>query len=201
MWNDKKGFFFDYCYTTKRISGFLSLASFTPLWAGLATKEQAEQMVKKLPIFETDFGLVITAKESLAPQIDLSHVPERFRPALQSVLEPKQWDYPNIWPPVEYLAVIGLLKYGYVEDAKRIMDKSIKANAALFRKYQTFLEKFNGETGDRAATFHYDLQEGFGWTNAVFYRYVHLLDDLNAGKELYKQPKAEEPPFGLALLH
>jgi alpha,alpha-trehalase len=140
MWNDKKGFFFDYCYTTKRISGFLSLASFTPLWAGLATKEQAEQMVKKLPIFETDFGLVITAKESLAPQIDLSHVPERFRPALQSVLEPKQWDYPNIWPPVEYLAVIGLLKYGYVEDAKRIMDKSIKANAALLESIRLSLK-------------------------------------------------------------
>jgi len=201
MWNEKKGFFFDYCYTTKRISSFFSLASFTPLWAGLATKEQAEKMVEKLPLFETDYGLVITTKDSLAPKISLSTIPERFRPALEEVLKPKQWDYPNIWPPLEYLTVIGLLKYGYVEDAKRIMEKSLKSNAALFRKYHTFLEKFNGETGDKAATFHYELQEGFGWTNAAFYRYVQLLDELESGKELYKQPKADEPPFKLALLH
>jgi alpha,alpha-trehalase len=201
MWNEKKGFFFDYCYTDKEISGFLSLASFTPLWAGLATKDQAARMVEKLPIFETDYGLVITAEESLAPRVTLDNIPERFRPALEEVLKPKQWDYPNIWPPLEYLTVVGLLKYGYVEDAKRIMQKSLKAHATLFRKYKTFLEKFNGKTGDRAANFHYDLQEGFGWTNAAFYRYVHLLDDLNEGKELYKQPKPEEPPYGLALLH
>lgn len=201
LWDDKKGFFYDYCYTTERISDFLSLASFTPLWAGLATREQASRMVKKLHLFETDYGLVITAKHSLAPQVDLSHIPLRYRPALESILKPKQWDYPNIWPPLEYLSVIGLLKYGYVKDAKRIMEKSVKAHAAVFRKYATFLEKLNCETGDRAAAYHYDLQEGFGWTNAIFYRYVHLLDDINSGKDIYKQPKTDNPPFGLSVLH
>lgn len=201
LWDEKKGFFYDYNYKTKRISDFLSLASFTPLWAGLATAEQAAHMVKKLHIFETDYGLVIDAKESLAPEIDLSAIPERYRPAINEVLESKQWDYPNIWAPMEYLTVVGLLKYGYVEDAKRIMEKSVKAHAAIYRKYHTFLEKIDGETGDKAATFHYELQEGFGWTNAVFYRYVHLLDDINSGMDIYKKPKSENPPFGLIVLH
>lgn len=201
LWDEKKGFFYDYCYTNQRISDFLSLASFTPLWAGLATKEQAAQMVKKLHIFETDYGLVITAKQSLAPKVDLSAIPIRYRAALESILKPKQWDYPNIWPPLEYLTVIGLLKYGYVEDAKRIMEKSVKAHAAIFRKYNTFMEKIHGETGDRANTFHYELQEGFGWTNAVFYRYIHLLDDMASGKDIYKQPKSDNPPFGIHSLH
>lgn len=201
MWDEKKGFFYDYCYTNERISDFLSLASFTPLWAGLATKEQAEQMVKKLHIFETDYGLVIGAKESLAPQVNLNVVPKRFRDALEYVLKPKQWDYPNIWPPLEYLTVIGLLKYGYVDEAKRIMDKSVRAHAAIYRKYHTFLEKINCETGDRAATYSYELQEGFGWTNAVFYRYVYILDEINSGKNIYKEPKASQPPYGLVILH
>lgn len=201
LWDKKKGFFYDYNYAYKRISDFLSLASFTPLWAGLATGEQAEKIIKKLHIFETDYGLVIDAKASLPPKIDLSGVPVRYRPALEYVLQPKQWDYPNIWPPLEYLTVIGLLKYGYVDDARRIMEKSVKAHAAIFRKYGTFLEKINCETGDRAGSFHYAVQEGFGWTNAVFYRYVHILDDIQTLPTIYKDPKPSEPPYGLAILH
>lgn len=201
LWDDKKGFFYDYCYVTKRISDFLSLASYTPLWAGLATREQAEHMVKKLHLFESDYGLTITAKQSLAPKLDLSSIPIRFRAAIEEILLPKQWDYPNIWSPVEYLAVIGLLKYGYVEDAKRIMDKSVRAHANVFREYKTFFEKINGETGGPPNNYQYSFQKGFGWTNAAFYRYVYLLDYINSGKDIYKQPQAVEPPFGIAALH
>lgn len=201
MWDEKKGFFYDYCYTDNRISDFLSLASFTPLWAGLATGDQAARMIKKLHIFETDYGLVIDAKESLPPEVNLDVIPSRYRPAIEYVLKPKQWDYPNIWPPLEYLTVIGMLKYGFVEDAMRIMDKSVRAHASLYRKYNTFLEKINGETGDRAANYSYALQEGFGWTNAVFYRYCHILDEINSGKDIYKSPKPKDPPFGLSILH
>ena len=201
MWDKRKGFFYDYCYTRKRISDFLSLASFTPLWAGIATKEQAERIVKKLHIFETDYGLVITAKQSLAPKINLAAVPERYRPAVEEVLLPKQWDYPNIWAPLEYLTVVGLLKYGYVEDAKRIMDKSIRAHAAIYRQHKTFFEKLNGETGGPPRNFQYASQKGFGWTNATFYRYVYLLDQINSGTDIYKQPRPENPPYGLSVMH
>ena len=144
MWNEKKGFFFDYGYKHKRQSAFLSLAGFTPLWAGLATQAQAAKIVKKLPVFETEHGLVITAKKSLAPKISLSKIPMRYRPAIEKILKPKQWDYPNIWPPLEYLTVVGLLKYRYVEDAVRIMKKSLETQAGIFRKYGTFFEKIGG---------------------------------------------------------
>lgn len=201
MWDEKKGFFYDYCYTNNRISDFLSLASFTPLWAGLATADQAKRMIKKLRLFETDYGLVITAKESLAPQVELNNIPLRYRDAIVDVLEPKQWDYPNIWSPLEYLTVIGLLKYGYVEDARRIMLKSVRAHAANFKKYGTFFEKINGQTGDIPESYHYKSQEGFGWTNAVFYRYVQLLDKIDSGVDIYKQPKNSQAPYGLSVLH
>jgi len=144
--NDKSWakFFFDYGYKHKRQSAFLSLAGFTPLWAGLATQAQAAKIVKKLPVFETEHGLVITAKKSLAPKISLSKIPMRYRPAIEKILKPKQWDYPNIWPPLEYLTVVGLLKYRYVEDAVRIMKKSLETQAGIFRKYGTFFEATRG---------------------------------------------------------
>jgi len=98
LWNKEEGFFFDYASNNKRQSDFLSLAGFTPLWAGLASREQAALMVKRLKNFETDNGLVISAKESLAPRISLSKIPIRFRPAIEEVLKPKQWDYQTSGP-------------------------------------------------------------------------------------------------------
>ncbi len=189
LWDEKEGFFFDYNYRHKRLSDFLSLAGFTPLWAGLASQEQAEKMVGKLKYFETDSGLVITAKESLAPDINLTNIPSRYRIAVNDVLKPKQWDYPYIWPPLEYLTVIGLLKYGFTTDAKRIMGKSLETQARIFKKYGTFFEKTNAISDEVPEDFHYKNQSGFGWTNAAFYRYVQILDSIDKGESFYEIPE------------
>src|SRR3989344_353325 len=200
MWNEKEGFFYDYGHYYKRQSDFLSLAGYIPMWVGLATQNQAKKMVKKLKFFETNFGLVITAKKSLAPIIDLNRIPKRYHPALKFIIEPKQWDYPNIWPPLEYLTVIGLLKYGFIKDAKRIMIKSINAHAKIFRKYQTFFEKINGITADKPDEFQYSTQTGFRWTNAIFYRYIQILKDIETKKNIYFENQ-KKPPFELSILH
>ncbi len=215
MWDPKSGFFFDYGFKHKKQSDFLSLAAYVPLWTGLATAAQAAAMVKKLPKFETEYGLVITAKESLAPKVSISKIPERFRPAIEDVLKPKQWDYPNIWPPMEYLTVIGLLKYGFVNDAVRIMKKSLAAQSKIYKKYNIFFEKIDGVTGDISGDYHYAAQSGFGWTNAAFYRYVQILDAIEAGENIFDetnnpttplnknvpQDSTNGPPYKLSLPH
>ena len=194
MWNEEEGFFYDYGHRYQRQSDFLSLAGFTPLWAGLATKEQAKKMVKKLLSFETDYGLTITDASSLASSIDLSSIQKRYRPAIEDIVKAKQWDYPHIWSPLEYMTVIGLLRYGFVTDAKRIMKKSQATHAAIFRKYGVFFEKIDGITGDKPDDYNYPSQTGFGWTNAIFYRYSKLLEQLETGL-LYSEPKAKNPPY------
>jgi alpha,alpha-trehalase len=201
MWNEEKGFFYDYGYTYEQRSDFLSLGSFTPLWAGYATAEQAKRAVAMLPKFETPYGLTITAKESLAKPIDLSKIQKRYHAAIEDIIKPKQWDYPNIWSPLEYQTVIGLLNYGYVEDARRIMANSVKAHAKAFRKFGTFFEKLHGETGETGQGALYGDQKGFGWTNAAFYRYIQILDAIDSGKQIYFEPRPEEPPYELAILH
>ncbi len=201
MWDDKEKFFFDYGYSYNRLSHFYSLASYTPLWAGLATLKQAKHMVKKLPMFETPYGLSICSKSSLAKPIDLSKIQRRYHPAINDIITPKQWDYPNIWSPLEYLTVTGLLKYGFVVDAKRIMEKSVKAHAAVYRKHGTFFEKLHAETGQSGIGALYGDQEGFGWTNAVFYRYIKILDVLDSLETIYTTPKSKTPPYTLSVLH
>jgi alpha,alpha-trehalase len=201
MWDDENGFFYDYGYTFHRISDFMSLASYTPMWAGYATYTQAKRMVDKLGKFETKYGLTITAKESLARHIDLSKIQRRYHAAILEIINSKQWDYPNIWSPLEYQTVIGLLKYGFKDEAKRIMTNSVKAHAAAFRKYHTFFEKLNGETGESGSRASYVDQKGFGWTNAVFFRYIQILDAMDSQQSIYNEEESVTPPYTLSILH
>lgn len=176
MWNEEKGFFYDFDYVHNTQSEFLSLAGFVPMWAGVSTDEQAKRMVQKLASFETEHGLTVTAKESLPEVPDLTNIPPAFRTTIERLLKPKQWDYPQIWPPLEYMTVMGLLRYGFVDDARRIMEKSVNSQANIFRKHGTFFEKRDGVTGDITSHFDYPNQPGFGWTNAVFSRYIDILE-------------------------
>lgn len=201
MWDDDEGFFYDYGYDFARISHYFSLASFTPLWTGIATAEQAKRAVKHLSKFETPYGLTIGAEMSLAKPINLSKIQRRYHPAIEDIIKPKQWDYPNIWSNLEYLTVIGLLRYGYKTEAKRIMKNSVKTHARLFRKYKTFFEKINGKTGEPSIGYKYALQEGFGWTNAAFYRYIQILEAMDHQQQIYQEPLSKHPPFDLQMLH
>jgi alpha,alpha-trehalase len=204
MWNEEKGFFFDYDFSHELQSEFYSLAGFVPLWAKLATYDEAKRAREKLPLFETQYGLTITAEQSHLKDAKFDHIPEAFRISIEELMEPKQWDYPHIWPPVEYLAVIGLLRYGFIDDATRIMKKSVEANNNVYKKYGALLEKLDARTGEKPKDFWYPSQLGFGWTNAIFYRYVKILDfiDEKDGK-IYSQDSLDQgAPYSLTgLLH
>lgn len=204
MWNEKEGFFFDYDYKYDAQGKFYSLAGFVPLWAKLATYEEAKRAKEKLSLFETPYGLTITAKTSMPEHLRFDHVPEALRISIEELLEPKQWDYPNIWPPLEYLTVIGLLRYGFVDDAQRIMEKSVKANDHVFKKYGYLLEKLDATTGEKPKDYWYAAQLGFGWTNAVFYRFVKILDLIEEknGKIYSEKVLESAPPYSLTgILH
>ncbi len=203
MWNEKEGFFFDYDFVHEQQSQAYSLAGFVPLWAKLATFEEAKRMRQKLELFETDYGLTITSEISLPPKVAFDHVPQAFRHSIVELLTPKQWDYPHIWPPLEYLTVIGLLRYGFIEDAVRIMEKSVSAHIAVFKKYGGLLEKLDATTGEKPKTFWYPTQLGFGWTNAIFYRYIKMLEYIDeCSSDIYPHIDHEQPPYSLtSIMH
>ncbi|MDE2589609.1 MAG: hypothetical protein KGL95_08095, partial [Patescibacteria group bacterium] len=111
MWNDSLGFYMDYDYVHKKQSEFMSLAGFIPLWAGIASFEQAKRMKTHLKRFETAYGLTITDKASLLPrEITFENLPKPYQTTVTEAFQHKQWDYPHIWPPLEYLTVVGLLR-------------------------------------------------------------------------------------------
>jgi alpha,alpha-trehalase len=155
MWSNLRGLYYDYNHAKKKRGSVSSLASFYALWAGLATKDQAKQMVKALKRFEQRGGLATTDGQALGQLV----------PGTM----PTQWAYPNGWAPLHYLAITGLERYGYHDDAKRIAMKWLKTNLNWYNAHGVFLEKYNVVDPTKPpAKGAYPSQTGFGWTNAVF---------------------------------
>jgi alpha,alpha-trehalase len=167
MWSDLKGLYYDYRYTKETRGNVESVAAYFPMWAGLATEQQAARLVNSLKRFEKKGGLSTTDAQPLGK--------------LVSGPIPAQWAYPNGWAPLQFIAIKGLENYGYHDEAKRIAHKWIKNNLDWFNKHGVFLEKYNVADPEKPpAKGVYPSQVGFGWTNAVF---EHLcqkyIDDQN----------------------
>ncbi len=157
MWDRLHKTFLDYNYVRKAHSLVNSLASYYPMWAGLANVDQAAQLVKNLRRFEHKGGLATTE----LPQI------QKFSTGV-----PTQWAYPNGWAPLHFLVVQGLRRYGYEAEARRIAMKWLSTNLDWFTKHGYFLEKYNVVQPDKPPVKGvYPTQVGFGWTNAIFERF------------------------------
>lgn len=155
MWDGDTGFFYDYDWVHQRRNPHLSLAGFYPLWAGLATPDQAERVVQRwLPEFECPGGLVTTKEEKAG----------------------RQWAYPNGWAPLQWLVVGGLERYGYTDDARRIMEKWVTNCAAVYAVTGAMWEKYNVvKTGANPEAGLYGSLAGFGWTNGVLVDFARRL--------------------------
>src|SRR5260370_41893720 len=64
LWDGERGFFFDYDFISGRKSGYRYLTTYYPLWAGLATTEQAAAVARNLPVFEQPGGLAMSPENS-----------------------------------------------------------------------------------------------------------------------------------------
>jgi alpha,alpha-trehalase len=155
LWNTERGMFFDYDFMAKNQSGYEYVTTFFPLWAGVASKEQAASLEKNLAVFEQPGGLVMSRKDTGV-----------------------QWDYPWGWAPDQLPAIEGLRRYGFNEDADRLSIKFLTTVMINFQKQGFIVEKYNVVTRTTEAVLSsgYKMNViGFGWTNGVFLSLLHAL--------------------------
>ena len=155
LWNARQGLFFDFNFMTKEMSDYKYASTFYPLWAGLATPEQAKAVVSNLKEFEQPGGLPMSTVETGA-----------------------QWDLPYGWGNIEMIAIDGLRRYGYNADADRVSYEFLSTVAENFRRDGEIREKYNVETksSEAHAELGYQMNVvGFGWTNAAFLELLHNL--------------------------
>ena len=174
LWNEKENCFFDYNFKTKKQINFVSATSFFPLWAKIATQEQADKMIQNtLPKLIFSGGIAGCSKEALFEFKDNE---------MQ-----RQWDYPNGWPPHQIIIWQGLIHYGYTSLAQELIYKwlfmitqnACNYNGTIPEKYDvvTCSHKVFAEYGNQGTDFEYITREGFGWMNASFQYGMHLLSD------------------------
>ena len=155
LWSAGQGTFFDFNLLTKQISNYKYASMFYPLWAGLATPEQARGVVGNLKGFEQPGGLPMSTTDTGA-----------------------QWDLPYGWGNIEMVAIAGLRRYGFNADADRISYEFLSMVAENFRRDGNIREKYN--VVDRSSEAHAEMGYhmnviGFGWTNAAFLELLHGL--------------------------
>ncbi|WP_460582072.1 alpha,alpha-trehalase TreA [Hymenobacter arcticus] len=146
-WDAKAGIYTDYDLDKRQPTPARTLAAVFPLAFGVATPAQASQVASHLQQeFLRPGGLLTTPVHS-----------------------GQQWDAPNAWAPLEYLAIVGLRRYGQQALADTVADRWARLNVRGFMQTGKLLEKYNVEATGTAAGGggEYPLQDGFGWTNGV----------------------------------
>ena len=154
-WNETEQFFYDYDFRTGQQTDRTTLAAVFTLYSGVATERQAAGVAERL---EHDFlaggGLTSTL-----------------------INNSQQWDAPNGWAPLQWVAIQGLQRYGYTELADKIKQHWMSSVETVFAERHKMIEKYDVTSKSRiGGGGEYPLQDGFGWTNGV---YAALHDDLH----------------------
>lgn len=138
---------------------YVFATAFYPLWAGIASKEQAAQVVKHIyPKLITKNGLMTSNRETGS-----------------------QWDAPFAWAPLQIIAVRGLLRYGYTDEALAIAYGFLNTVHRGFAETGKIFEKYDMQEGSHNVSAKinkgYNINvEGFGWTNAVVLELLRAID-------------------------
>lgn len=83
----------------------------------------------------------------------------------------QQWDAPNGWPPLQWLAIEGARRYGRSALADSAADRWLALVRRVYAGTGRMLEKYDVVDPTRpAGGGEYPTQDGFGWTNGVSLR-------------------------------
>ena len=149
LWNEGTDWYEDRNWATGQFTGYLSLAGVYPLFVEAAPRDRAAAVARRL---ESDF---------LAPG--------GLRTSLKQTGQ--QWDAPNGWPPLQWMAYAGLRSYGIDDLATTIRSRWMTNNERVYENVDKLVEKYNVEDITlEAGGGEYPVQDGFGWSNGVYLR-------------------------------
>lgn len=157
LWNER-GHYADYDWEKGRIRDDLTAAALYPLYVGIASDERAQATARAVE------STLLAPGGIPATTVDTG----------------QQWDAPNGWAPLHWVAVEGLRRYGQTALAEQIGTRFLTDVTTLFAREGKLVEKYavSGTDFGGGGGGEYPLQDGFGWTNGVT---LMLLDLYPAG--------------------
>jgi alpha,alpha-trehalase len=153
LWDASRGAYLDYRWTRKSRMPLVSAATLYPLFTSLASRSQAAAVAK------------ITARELL-----------KAGGIVTTTLDTgEQWDSPNGWAPLQWIAISGLRNYDQTQLAAAIACRWMANVNDVYRQSGKLVEKYNVISAGRSGGGgEYPLQDGFGWTNGVMRKLLAL---------------------------
>ena len=150
-WNEELQFFTDYNWVNKTLVDQVTAAGLTPFFITDGQHEFLKNHVDEI---------ARTIKEKLLKAGGV---------VTTAINSGQQWDAPNGWAPLQWMAVKGLANYGQMDLAKTIAQRWTAQNERVFKTTGKMMEKYDVEDITQlAGGGEYDSQDGFGWTNGVY---------------------------------
>ncbi|UQY45817.1 alpha,alpha-trehalase TreA [Erwinia sp. PK3-005] len=146
LWNAEGGWYADYDWKRSSVRTQLTAAALFPLYMQAASDDQAAKTAAAVEKQLVKAGGLVTT----------------------NVHNGQQWDAPNGWAPLQWVAVEGLNHYGKQTLAKDIGMRFLDNVQATYDREHKLVEKYvvEGNLGGGGGG-EYPLQDGFGWTNGV----------------------------------
>jgi alpha,alpha-trehalase len=152
LWNAQSRSYCDYRWTLHRATARISAAMLYPLFTDMASAAQAS-------------GVAQAATRELLKSGGLMTTP---------LDTGEQWDAPNGWAPLQWIAVSGLRQYGEQLLATTVACRWMQNVQRLYDQSGKLVEKYDVESSGRGGGGEYPTQDGFGWTNGVMRRLMAM---------------------------
>jgi alpha,alpha-trehalase len=145
-WNESLHFYFDYDLKAQQQRSIYTMAAAFPLFFKIASRDQAQKVAGILEDKFLNPGGFVTTPENTG----------------------QQWDSPNGWAPLQWIAIRGLENYGLAALAKDAATRWVSLNKKVYARTGKLMEKYNVVDDNLdAGGGEYPAQDGFGWTNGV----------------------------------
>lgn len=145
LWQPAQQRFADWIVSEKKPSGVQSSATLFPLFVGMASPAQAR-------------GVGTSTRRTLLGEGGI-------RTTVQHTGQ--QWDAPNGWAPLQWVALEGLHRTEQEALAKDVAARWLGTVNCTYLETGKMLEKYDVEERRAGGGGEYPLQDGFGWTNGV----------------------------------
>lgn len=155
LWDEAVKAYTDYDWRARRSTGRVSAAALYPLFCKATDVQRAH-------------AVAATVRKLLL---------QRHGLAATTVVTGEQWDAPNGWAPLQWIAIQGLKNYGEERLANEIARRWVAHNLDVFHRTGKLVEKYDVTGSAPGGGGEYPLQDGFGWTNGVLRK---LLGDVQA---------------------
>ncbi|HEY0339983.1 MAG TPA: alpha,alpha-trehalase TreF, partial [Steroidobacteraceae bacterium] len=153
LWDGSRGVYFDYQWTTKAAVTRISAATLYPLFVGVASAPQAAGVARAATAELLQPGGIVTTPLHTG----------------------QQWDAPNGWAPIQWIAVDGLRRNGQPALAESITCRWLVNVQNVYSQSGKLVEKYDVmTTGRSGGGGEYPTQDGFGWTNGVVRKLMAL---------------------------